>query len=418
MREGGRYWLVEIHCVLHRVELAAKDSVSTFFKDVFDLMVLIHYQFKNSGKLTRHFKQMGEINNIKTLKFKKVHGTRFVSHQVRGLQTLIHNWIILALTIEDLVRTQPNAKSTPKLNGILRKLKDFSFLSTCILYLNILSELSQLSLSLERHNVVITEVMPIINRHISSLENIKCNVEEAKQVAASHDFSIVEIESNFGTESQLQKTSSCFKKRDPEGQDTVLLSVNGIKYVSKAQSELDRLRVPAIESLINCLQKRFSSFDNRDFFKHLFWIDPANWTDLTTENEFLEWCYTYFKVPLGYQNFEVCELKSEWKDFKYTVNYFFDGVGARNMWQQIFQHRKEQFPNICKLAEIILCIGPSNGVVEAGFSHLNSMLLDRRLCLNHGSMADLLLIKINDLVWTEKEKELNNYQFCGRQILE
>ncbi|KAK6186633.1 hypothetical protein SNE40_005922 [Patella caerulea] len=248
--------------------------------------------------------------------------------------------------------------------------------------------------------------MPIINRHISSLEKIKCNVEEAKQVAASHDFSIVEIESNFGTESQLQKTFSCFKKKDPEGQDTVLLSVNGIKYVSKAQSELDRLRVPAIESLINCLQKRFSSFDNQDFFKHLFWIDPANWTDLTTENEFLEWCYTYFKVPLEYQNFEVCKLKSEWKDFKYTVNYFFDGVGARNMWQQIFQHRKEQFPNICKLAEIILCIGPSNGVVEAGFSHLNSMLLDRRLCLNHGSMADLLLIKINDLVWTEKEKGL------------
>ena len=31
-------------------------------------------------------------------------------------------------------------------------------------------------------------------------------------------------------------------------------------------------------------------------------------------------------------------------------------------------HRRQKFKNICLIVEIIMCIGPSNSVVEGGFS--------------------------------------------------
>ena len=64
-----------------------------------------------------------------------------------------------------------------------------------------------------------------------------------------------------------------------------------------------------------------------------------------------------------------------------------------------------QFVNVCLLAELILCLGVSNNIVEAGFSYLTAMLSDRRLSISHSTMEDLMMIKANQSVWSPKEKD-------------
>ena len=92
--EQSRPWLVKIHCVSHRLELGLKDSLlkEKSFTDIKYLMVTIYYLFKKSGKLQRQFQTLGKVSGVTIYTLPKVHGTRFVNHQRRGLHHLLNNW--------------------------------------------------------------------------------------------------------------------------------------------------------------------------------------------------------------------------------------------------------------------------------------------------------------------------------------
>ena len=101
MTGDDRPWLVPIHCVNHRVELAIKDSLGKEFDDVQSFMTLIYYSFKRSGKFKRHFQETANMLGVHVYNFPKVHGTRFVAHIRRGVDHLLNNWIVLAQAIEN-----------------------------------------------------------------------------------------------------------------------------------------------------------------------------------------------------------------------------------------------------------------------------------------------------------------------------
>ncbi|ELU07946.1 hypothetical protein CAPTEDRAFT_192738, partial [Capitella teleta] len=75
-----RQWLVTIHCISHRIELAIKDSllntkVNKTASEIRDFLITLFYLFKKSPKISRHLKCTGDALEAQTFKFKKVHGT-------------------------------------------------------------------------------------------------------------------------------------------------------------------------------------------------------------------------------------------------------------------------------------------------------------------------------------------------------
>ena len=66
MKRDGRPWLVSIHCVSHRAELAIKDSLLKHreFAEVKEFMITLFYFFKNSGKFKAHFKKMADVMGV------------------------------------------------------------------------------------------------------------------------------------------------------------------------------------------------------------------------------------------------------------------------------------------------------------------------------------------------------------------
>ena len=81
MKRDRRVWLMPIHCVNHRVELAIKDSFDELpFPAVDKLYITLFNLFKNSGAIKSNVRQAAEVLEISVYTLPKLTGTRFVPH--------------------------------------------------------------------------------------------------------------------------------------------------------------------------------------------------------------------------------------------------------------------------------------------------------------------------------------------------
>ena len=82
LKEDNRPWLLDIHCVAHRLELAIKSSIMKYqeFVKIEDYMSALYYFFKRSGKFKRHFNNAAKSFDITVYNFPKVTSTRFINH--------------------------------------------------------------------------------------------------------------------------------------------------------------------------------------------------------------------------------------------------------------------------------------------------------------------------------------------------
>ena len=119
-------------------------GLKTEFKAISDILISLYYLFKKSGKVKRKFKSFGKILGVDVLVFPKVHGTRFVSHQLCGLQHLLHNWGALVQCFEHCVADSSHESLKNKLWGMLKKLKNFNFLLSCLFFKQVLSNIARL----------------------------------------------------------------------------------------------------------------------------------------------------------------------------------------------------------------------------------------------------------------------------------
>ena len=106
---------------------------------------------------------------------------------------------------------------------------------------------------------------------------------------------------------------------------------------------------------------------------------------------------------LEFNKFDPAKLRVELKDLRMLVQNYYLGVACKDLWERIFRYRKSSFPNLFMLVEIVLSFGPSNALVEAGFSHLTYMLNDQRLHMSHETMEDLLVLKVNQYAWSSDD---------------
>lgn len=414
--KASRPWLLTVHCALHRVELSLGDSLKKFksFKDMQDYMITLFYTFKQSGNLKRCFKDTAKGLGVTSYNFPKVHGTRFIAHTRRGLDHLLKNWICLANTIESMTANKQhgNIKNlSAKLGGILKRLTDFRFLAFCCFYSNVLDIMSELSLRLEDSNILVFEVAPLVEMAISRITEIIDNpdsilLHEGKLPAVSLDFRVNDSSANgMGTSIECDLVKRGDMRKKPQNRETNRVQLENMKFVN-GTNDVIRGVSRQLREIKECLGDRFGSFREEEVYSNMSWVDPANWQQTPEEDLVqIEKLSEYFHVPLSHKDFDASKVRREWKDLRILARSFYSGCNCRTFWKQIFQYRQKAFPNICVLVEHVLCIGATNGLVEAGFSHLTSMLSDRRLSTGHTTMENLLLIKINDFSWSDQDRE-------------
>ena len=136
-----RPWLLTIHCVNHRVELAVKSAFDIDeLKKVDEFYLTNFYLLRNSGKLKQEVAKASEVLGITHYVLPKLTGTRFVSHRRRGYTNLIETWPAFIMAYENYASDSKSstAQTRAKVAGLLKKFKSYTFLSTVTAYLDLL----------------------------------------------------------------------------------------------------------------------------------------------------------------------------------------------------------------------------------------------------------------------------------------
>ena len=135
-------------------------------------------------------------------------------------------------------------------------------------------------------------------------------------------------------------------------------------------------------------------------------LDPKNWTqDRNYGDDQLTQLSSHFEVPLKDAGFNESLIKKDWRFFRNFVKVHHQGVNTKELWGKVFCHKRTEYPNLCLLGEIRFSLSGSNSTVEKAFSLLTLLLTDKRLSMKHATMQSILVININDKIWTETERE-------------
>lgn len=403
LKRAERPWLLTVHCICHRVELAIKDSLLKVkqFSALKELLITIYYLFKRSGKLLHHFHDTATTLNVHVYHFPKVHGTRFLDYLRRGVSVLLHNWVPLIIALENSLSNQVRSTMSVKMIGLLKKLKDLRNVVSAVQLRYILESLAILSLKFQSSSILAFEVAPAVAITKSHLEELLDNDSDND---GEHILANADIHFDDGTMSvSLPKPGHLRKKT--ENREYVVVSCDGMEHAGQVVSTAEKLK-HVIPVIIECLDKRFSSFDT-ELFQNMRVFNPANWSgNIKEEFASLEFLAKHYQCTLVVHSFNSSAMKREWKDLKIVIKHNFStALSTLELWNLIFLHRRKQFSNVCLLAEIAFVVGVSNASVESCFSYLSALLSDRRLSLSHETMKNLLLIRANHKVWSDQEQQ-------------
>jgi len=174
MAADGRPWLVGIRCVLHRVELAIRDSLlrAEMFNAVNDLTVALHTLTNQSAGFRDHFGATALELGVRVLRFANVRGSRSVRRQRRGLEVLLHNWVPLLVAVDKSLETGSHRTVSAELVGIGKQLADARVLAAACLLKLLLDVVARLSLKFHENTVQPFDVKPSVEMAVGQLEEL------------------------------------------------------------------------------------------------------------------------------------------------------------------------------------------------------------------------------------------------------
>ena len=402
-----REWLVNIHCVNHRLELALKDVIKSFvpFQRLDSFYKDLWYLLRKSGKLKAEIMEAAAALDITFYEFPKIHGTRFLSHRKRGMTRLLHNWPAVKLAFENVVASNKGCagETKAKVGGLLKKLKDYRHLCSVAAYLDVLDSLGPLSLVFEKQNLLAFEIPPAVERTKDSLKEIA----EEHSLVASH-LGKYRLERNGDKMTvKVSFPKAGHERRKPDNRDHADFEIEGL---ANAQSETIQATLEMLKEagrlLIPVIEERFNSFD-QDLFGNMIWLDPKYWDNASKEYgvEQIKFVADLFTVPLQEASFDCESVIKEWKSLKYLQRSLYPTMEAGQFWEKILNFRHAEFPNLCLLVSLCFCVSGSNSSVERAFSILTIILSDKRLRMSHKTMEECIIIAGNDTNWDKSDRE-------------
>jgi hypothetical protein len=271
-------------------------------------------------------------------------------------------------------------------------------------YLDLLEQLAPMSMVFEADTLMPYEVSSAVTRTILQLcekedEIGKEGVFLDSYVARYH------ITKDGVAKGQFVKAGHKKKKKQNREYVTVKFQMNGFDR-DQCLEKVRNIKKKVIPVVIANLKDRFASYDD-EIFSKMQWIDPAFWTsDKEFGIEDTLSLASHFEEPLSLASFDTsCALK-EWKSFKIFVrSHYSKFPEAKSLWQSALCNRRQEFPNLGKLASLIVSISGSNSSVERTFSVVTNILADKRLSMHHNTINEALVVYGNDSLWSTEERE-------------
>lgn len=412
--EESRDWLLKIHCVNHRIELAAKKVVNdSVYSEIETLYLTIYFFLRNSGRFKSECKELAKAHDVDFKELPKVHGTRFLGHKRLGINHLLANWPIFKEACENAVAFQGprsyNALTRAKINGMLQQFRNYRLLVLTATYLDLLDKATPISKVFEAEMTLPCDVAVSVKRTLLELQDLSDEACTPDEYLDSHIAKYMNIQEEDGKKFiSLERLKRGDARKKPDNRDSINLKISNLKNASEATSiaASGHKKTVAIE-WIRVLRQRFADFENDDIYQDMQWLDISCWVDDAAygDNKILNLA-AHFDSPLNFAGFEIDKVIKEWRSCKRLIRVRFSNPEFSNseIWKHILTREKQEFPNLCLVITLLFSISVSNSTVERCFSILTMMMSDRRLNLTHDVLVDVMLIKCNNKNWTEVER--------------
>jgi len=130
-------WIIGIHCLNHRLELADA-TAHTSFDSLCTLLSNIHSIFEHSPKRLRALKDLAELMGEDAIKPARTNGTRWVQHKLKAATILLKQYGIIILALS-------NISDDAKIKGYVKQMTSFKTLALLHLFVDFLAPVGKLS---------------------------------------------------------------------------------------------------------------------------------------------------------------------------------------------------------------------------------------------------------------------------------
>ena len=371
-------WLVSIHCMNHRLELAAKDAFSTiaFMNEVSTMLSNLHTVYEKSPKRLLELRRMADIMEESIRKPDKATGTRWVQHKSRALKALILGYSVIVAHLEAMASEESSVKAVDKIKfkGYWTKLTSYKFILHMLFFDALLDPLAALSCCLQGSSADLPLAVARLKAFHSTLAKLK--------------------EDNTETPTELSKliaATNCESGITFRG-----VKLNGVSSV--VQQAFKNSRSTLVNKVSECVKDRFDDLETMDIMKGVRILDFKMWPMETAAFETfgdleISLLVDHFKTLLEKNGVSLGAISTEWSAFKhYSVQNL---QGNSNIWPLLLTYHREKFPNLCHLIEILQVFPISNAKVERGFSTMRRIKTDWRSRLAEETLDHLMRISID-----------------------
>ena len=384
-------YLVQVHCIAHRLALAAANAckkVSSF--DQFQCTLKQVYRFYTNSPVRynslRELQQVLEDDPcLRTITLKEPASFRWLS-MYQAVKAVFHVFPALCLQLDN----ESAEKASPDAKGLLTKLRSIKFVLALAFLLDVLEPITKLSKLFQGDLIDISIVRPAVESTIAVLEDMQSNAGlHLRQV---HDATQNGIYTGIKLQdTELLRTSFQKDKRE---------------YLGK---------------LISNLQKRFG-LDSLSILEHLDkLLNPAH-LNVTTSGilesgkESLEEVVDFYGKTNMNGGIEIPSLinpartKEDFLQFKYFLKSFSSKPLSHVL---TILCNQTLFPDFATMAKLLLVSPVASVPCERAFSTQNFIKTRLRSCLSPGVVDSLMRIRLEGPIIKNFDAKRAAMHFCA-----
>ncbi|XP_006817866.1 zinc finger protein 862-like [Saccoglossus kowalevskii] len=188
LRDGVANYLVSIHCMPHRLELAmlAVQKNVAMVRNVHDVLNMIWKTYHYSPKSYRELGSLAMELGVNVYTPKSVTGTRWAPHVERALRIFLSTkqvdknnptsagqYAAVLAHSEHLASTTRNADIKGRATKVVRTMTTLKFAAFCHFLLDLFSEIATLSHTLQTNDVILTQAIQAVKSCIATVELMK-----------------------------------------------------------------------------------------------------------------------------------------------------------------------------------------------------------------------------------------------------
>lgn len=392
-------FVLQTHCVAHRLNLACVDSIKEK-----DFLVKFREKFTNlfnfisaSANRVHALKEIQSLLHEPELSIKDPHNVRWLGLK-NAVEAVFESYSSILATLSKFA-----SEKSAVAKGLYKYYSSYKVVLVTAFMLDVHTELSIFSCSLQKKNLSFSEIIPLMDGTIAKIETMKSSDGEA----------LLEIRKNIEV---------C------DEEDTKR-KLNGEKLTFKTtmDAEFLTIRTDYVNSLSKNIKKRLKRNDGElltNFSKvlepiHVNAIDNASSFEAVENLSVVYGREKKTKIVEGNLTEGIVEretivkplldevkLKQEWVRLNAMIKGAYSKLETNQLCKRLILHHKDIMPEFSKLAVIALCLSLTSVECERSFSTQNRLKSRYRASVK----ADQLDVMMKISMLGPDPKEFNPYQ--------